>query len=163
MSFDKALFLIAQIMKKVIKDNLYIESYKILHALESANLYNELIYNIFIIWEDIKTVYNIQVINIPHIDFSNTILSSIITLLDVMEYQKYHPVFKIPFIINKKHKSIHEWNKYIMFILKYFGLDYTLLGRIRISINARLSLYEYKEIAKLFLREKIHITNVSMD
>lgn len=151
MLFYKALFLISQIMRKIIKDNLYIESYKILCAVEQYDLYNELIFNIFIQWEQIKYENNISQFTIPKIDI-NKPFHQIITLFEVLDRQIETPLIK-RIKINMKYKTIQEWNKYMRYICGYFNIDRDILCKITMRIDNKISFYEYKEISKLFLKK----------
>lgn len=152
MSFDKSLFLVAQIMKNIVKNKLYIESYKILCALESCNIYNELVYNIFLAWNDIKEENNIHSVNIMKVNL-NAPISQIVAMLQAVN-RKNHPLFKNTFSLNKKHKTVTEWNEYTRRICRYYSIDDTILCKMRMkSITKKISFYEYYEICKLFLRD----------
>lgn len=151
MLFYKALFLISQIMRKIIKDNLYIESYKILCAIEKYDLYNELVFNIFIQWDQIKYENNIGPFIIPKIDI-NKPFPQIITLFEVLDKQITTPLIKRR-KINMKYKTIKEWNKYMRYICGYFNIDRDILCKITMKMDQKISFYEYKEISKLFLKK----------
>ena len=155
-NFYRSIYIIAQIMKNIIKNNLYIESYKILYALENGIIYNNLIYDLSIHWDKIKEEHKINDIKFPKFVISP--YSKIITLLEVMDKKIYVPDIRIKINVDRKYKTVKQWNKYVSYLCKYFGIDTTPLCRVRLMLEEAISLYEYKEIVKLFL-----LKNVSMD